>query len=68
MANTDNGDDDAEVFMAKWEIANGFCQLDAWHSEEWNAAHILTQEEGSPVKLVVPQSLQMGSVEYPAYI
>lgn len=34
---------------------------------EWNFAYVLPQEEGKPVKLVVPTSLQMGWIESPGY-
>ncbi len=59
--------DDEKVFMAKWDIKDGFWRLDCQAGEEWNFAYVLPQEEGMPVKLVVPTSLQMGWIESPPY-
>ena len=60
FAQTDN---DAKIFMAKWDIKDGFWRLDCQEGEEWNFAYVLPQEEGKPTKLVVPTSLQMGWIE-----
>ena len=60
-------DDDAKVFMAKWDIKDGFWRMDGREGEEWNFAYVLPQPEGSPTMLVVPTSLQMGWVESPPY-
>jgi hypothetical protein len=38
-----------------WFLKNGLC-----HGEEWNFAYVLPQEDGKPITLVVPTSLQMG--------
>jgi hypothetical protein len=54
-----------KVFMAKFDIKDGFWRLNCKKGEEWNFAYVLPQEEGEPVKLVVPSSLQMGWVESP---
>ena len=56
-----------KVFMAKWDIKDGFWRLDSEEGEEWNFAYVLPQPEGAPVKLVVPTSLQMGWIESPPY-
>jgi hypothetical protein len=53
--------------MAKWDIKDGFWQMDCTAGEEWNFAYVLPQEDGKPVTLVVPTSLQMGWVESPPY-
>jgi hypothetical protein len=58
---------DEKVFMAKYDIKDGFWRLNCQKGEEWNFAYVLPQEEGKPVKLVVPTSLQMGWVESPPY-
>ena len=58
---------DERVFMAKWDIKDGFWWLDCKSGEEWNIAYVLPQEEGMPVKLVIPTSLQMGWIESPPY-
>ena len=60
-------DEDAKVFMAKWDIKDGFWRLDCEEGAEWNFAYVLPQEEGQPVKLVIPTSLQMGWIESPPY-
>jgi len=58
---------DAKVFMAKWDIKDGFWRLVGRKGEEWNFAYVLPQEEGKPIKLVIPTSLQMGWIESPPY-
>ena len=60
-------DDASKIFMAKWDIKDGFWQMDCAAGEEWNFAYVLPQEEGEPITLVVPTSLQMGWVESPPY-
>ena len=60
-------DDAAKIFMAKWDIKDGFWRMDCAEGEEWNFAYVLPQEEGEPVTIVVPTSLQMGWVESPPY-
>jgi hypothetical protein len=60
-------DKDAKVFMAKFDIKDGFWRLDCQEGEEWNFAYVLPQEEGEPTRLVVPTTLQMGWVESPPY-
>ena len=60
-------DEDAKIFMAKWDIKDGFWRMDCEKGEEYNFAYVLPQEEGMPVTLVVPTSLQMGWVESPPY-
>jgi len=60
-------DDDAKIFMAKWDIKDGFWRLSCEVGEEWNFAYVLPQPEGGPTQLVVPTSLQMGWLESPPY-
>ena len=60
-------DEKDKVFMAKWDIKDGFWRLDCQEGEEWNFAYVLPQEEGQPVRLVVPTSLQMGWIESPPF-
>jgi hypothetical protein len=60
-------DPTAKIFMAKWDIKDGFWQMDCANGEEWNFAYVLPQLEGEPIKLVIPTSLQMGWVESPPY-
>jgi hypothetical protein len=54
-----------KVFMAKFDIKDGFWRLNCAEGEEWNFSYVLPQDKGKPVKLVVPSSLQMGWVESP---
>jgi hypothetical protein len=60
-------DPTAKIFMAKWDIKDGFWRMDCAEGEEWNSAYVLPQKEGEPVLLVVPTSLQMGWIESPPY-
>jgi hypothetical protein len=59
--------EDNELFMAKWNIKDGFWRLDGQDGEEWNFAYVLPQPPLEPVQIVVPTSLQMGWVESPPY-
>jgi hypothetical protein len=52
--------DDKKVFMAKWDIKDGFWRLDCEDREEWNFAYVLPEHQDPSTKLVVPRSLQMG--------
>jgi hypothetical protein len=63
-AMADAGPED-KVFMAKFDIKDGFWRLNCKTGEEWKFSYVLPQDEGEPVRLVVPSSLQMGWVESP---
>ena len=56
-------DENAKIFLVKWDIKDGFWWLDCAEGKEWNFCYILPQEPGKPVKLVVPTSLQLGWIE-----
>ena len=58
---------DEKVFMAKFDIKDGFWRLQCEKGEEWNFAYVLPTPPGEPIQLVVPSSLQMGWVESPPY-
>jgi hypothetical protein len=60
-------EDDARIFMAKWDIKDGFWRIDAEDGAEWNFSYVLPQSPGNPCLLVVPTSLQMGWVESPPF-
>ncbi len=60
-------DKNDKIFMAKWDIKDGFWRLDVQVRDEWNFAYVLPQAPGEPVKILVPSSLQMGWVESPPY-
>jgi hypothetical protein len=38
--------DDEKVFMAEWDIKDGFWQLDCAQGEEWNFAYVLPEHNG----------------------
>jgi hypothetical protein len=61
---------DAPIYMAKWDIKDGFWRLDCKKGQEWNFTYILPSSHVANPKnptLVVPTSLQMGWIESPAY-
>ena len=60
-------DPDAKIFMAKWDIKDGFWRLDCEQGQEWNFCYVLPAPAGEPIQLVVPTSLQMGWIESPPY-
>ena len=60
-------DDNNKIFMAKWDIKDGFWRLDCEDGEEWNFAYVLPSSVGNDVALVVPTLLQMGWIESPPY-
>jgi hypothetical protein len=60
-------EDDARIFMAKWDIKDGFWRTDEEEGAKWNVAYVLPQSPGRPSYLVVPTSLQMGWVESPPF-
>ncbi len=53
--------------MVKWDLKDGFWQMDCEAGKEYNFAYVLPQEDGKPTMLVVLTSLQMGWVELPPY-
>lgn len=59
--------EDEKVFMAKWDIKDGFWRLDCAAGEEWNFAYVLPVHKGKSTQLVIPSSLQMGWIESPPY-
>jgi hypothetical protein len=60
-------EDDARIFMAKWDIKDGFWRMDAKEGAKRNFVYVLPQSPGRPSYLVVPTSLQMGWVESPLF-
>jgi hypothetical protein len=60
-------EDDAHIFMAKWDIKDSFWRMDAEEGAERNFTYVLPQSPGRPSYLVVPTSLQMGWVESPPF-
>ena len=61
-------EEDAKIFMAKWDIKDGFWRLDCATGEEWNFAYVRPSSVGTnDIELVIPTSLQMGWIESPPY-
>ncbi len=60
-------DERDKIFMAKWDIKDGFWRLDEKTGDEWNFAYVLPQPPGEPVNIVVPSLSQMGWVKSPPY-
>ena len=58
---------DDKIFMAKWDVKDGFWRLDCKEGEEYNFAYVLPQPEDKPTLLVIPTSLQMGWIESPGF-
>ena len=56
-----------KMFIAKWDIIDGFWHLNCALGEEYNFAYILPQAEGEKLRMVVPTSLQMGWIESPPH-
>jgi hypothetical protein len=64
----DMADPKAKIFMAKWDIKDGFWRMDCEDEEEWNFAYVLPSSVSSnDPMLVIPTSLLMGWVESPSY-
>jgi hypothetical protein len=53
----------AKIFMAKWDIKDGFWRMDCRDGEEWNFTYVLPQPEGEPIRLVIPTSLQWSTTQ-----
>ncbi len=51
FAETDNS---AKLFMAKWDIKDGFWCMGCTEGEEWNFPCVLPQLEEAPTQLVIP--------------
>ena len=60
-------EEDAKVFMAKFDVKDGFWRLNCEEGQEWNFAYVMPQAPGEPIRLVVPTSLQMGWIESPPF-
>jgi hypothetical protein len=60
-------DESSAIFLAKWDIKDGFWRLECQAGEEWSFAYVLPSSHGKNPILVVPTSLQMGWIESPPY-
>jgi hypothetical protein len=59
--------ENAAIFMAKFDIKDGFWRLDCESGEEYSFAYVLPSTHGGDTTLVVPTSLQMGWIESPPF-
>ena len=55
------------IFFSKYDVSDGFWRMVVAAGAEWNFAYVLPQPPGEPLKLVVPNALQMGWKESPGY-
>lgn len=55
------------VYFSKYDISDGFWRMVVAAGCEWNFAYVLPQAPGAPIKLVVPNALQMGRKESPGF-
>ena len=65
-----NTPSEAPIYMAKWDIKDGFWRLNCEEGQEWNFAYVQpSSHHATPTNptLVIPTSLQMGWIESPAY-
>ena len=60
-------EEDARIFMAKWDIKDSFWRLYAEEGAKWNFAYVLPQHTRQPCYLVVSTSLQIEWVESPPF-
>ena len=58
---------DIPIFMAKWDIKDGFWRLMTERGSEYNFAYVLPQEADKPPKIVIPTPLQMGWTQSPPF-
>ena len=54
------------ISFCKLDISNGFWRLTVWPEDSFNFAYVLPQQEGEPVRILVPLAVQMGWVESPS--
>jgi hypothetical protein len=45
---------DKKIFMAKWDVKDGFWRLQCQTGKEYNFAYVLPQQKDSPTLLVIP--------------
>jgi hypothetical protein len=54
------------ILFCKLDISDGFWRLTVRPEDSFNFAYVLPQQEGEPVRIVVPSAVQMGWVENPS--
>ena len=60
-------DDDAVIFMAKWDIKDGFWRLDAKKGAEYNFSYVMPQPLGSPHCWWYPLCSKWGGSNHPHF-
>jgi len=55
------------IFFSKWDIKDGFWHLVVSPDNAWHFCYVLPGNDGEPIQLVVPTSLQMGWCESPVF-
>ncbi len=55
--------EDVKIFMAKWDVKDGFWRMCCEEGEDYIFAYVLPQAASKPIQIVVPNSIQMGWVE-----
>ena len=58
---------DEVVMMSKIDLSDGFWRMLVQEDDMWNFAYVMPDAPGTPTRIVVPSSLQMGWAESPAY-
>ena len=59
--------DGKNVYMAKWDVKDGFWQMVNKLGAEWSFCYVLPEHDGKPRQIVKPLSLQMGGIDSPPF-
>jgi hypothetical protein len=54
------------VLFSKLDVSNGFWRLVVQEADSYNFAYVLPQQDGEPIRIVVPSAVQMEWVESPS--
>ena len=54
------------ILFSKIDLSDGFWRMVVSEADSYNFAYVLPDVEGAPLRIVVPQALQMGWTESPA--
>ena len=57
---------DETILFSKIDLSDGFWRMVVSDEDSYNFAYVLPDVEGAPIRLVIPQCLQMGWTESPA--
>jgi len=56
---------DSPLFLAKWDIKDGFWRLLVPPEHAWHFCYVMPRLPNQPIQIVLPASLQMGWCESP---